>query len=132
MKINFYYGLGDNPSNYKALSKWAHIVHVDWNRPEKVKAPKCDIAVGFSMGCLLALDYSEKHRVKKLILCSLPSCEKIGKVKADEIVFMFGSKERYLIKNLPKIPMRHKVIIVPGAHHEIKGSYRKKLLELIK
>jgi len=130
-KINFYYGLGDKTSNYKALSKYFNIVKIDWNNPEKVKSPRCDIAAGFSMGCLLALDYIEKHRVKKLILCSLPPCEKLGKIKADEVVFMFGSKEKYLIKNIPEVSVNHEIIIIPGADHEIKGLYRKKLLELI-
>jgi len=133
-KINFYYGLGDKASNYEVLSKYLNIIKIDWNNPEKVKAPKRDIVVGFSMGCLLALDYVEKHRVKKLILCSLPPCEKLVIVKADEIIFMLGSKERFCLQNVRRVyktlKRKKSIIVVRGADHKIAGKYRKKLLEI--
>ncbi|MDP2651468.1 MAG: hypothetical protein Q8O98_02650 [bacterium] len=132
MKVNFYYGLGDKASNYKALSKWMHIVAIDWNSPERVKSPKCDIAVGFSMGCYLAMDYAEKHHVRKLILCSLPPTEKMFKNKADEVIFLVGSKEKYLLKHIRKIIKKHKVYIIKGAGHKINAVYRKKLLDIVK
>ncbi len=126
-KINFYYGLGDNASNYKALSKLANIVEIDWNHPEKVKSPKCEIAAGFSMGCYLAIEYAEKNNVKKLVLCSLPPTEDLGKLKADEIILIYGSKEKFSIKNAPK---GYRVIIIHGAGHEIRGNYLNRLLRL--
>lgn len=135
-KINFYYGLGDKASNYKALSKYLNIIKIDWNNPERVKVPKNDVAVGFSMGCFLALDYAEIHKVKKLVLCSVPPCEKIGKIKADEIIFMVGSKEKFGLQNIRRIYKTLKcnkksIIVVRGAGHKIAGNYKKKLLEVI-
>lgn len=135
-KINFYYGLGDRASNYKAFSKYFNIIKIDWNKPEKVKSPRCDIAVGFSMGCLLALDYIEKHRVKKLILCSLPPCEKLGAVNANEIIFMAGSKEKFILKNIRSLAKKlsqktkYRIIVVPRADHRIVREYKKRLLEI--
>ncbi|MBI2087100.1 MAG: hypothetical protein HYT69_02960 [Candidatus Zambryskibacteria bacterium] len=132
MKVNFYYGLGDKLSDYKALSKWMHIVSIDWNRPERVKSPKCDIAVGFSMGCYLAMDYAERHHVKKLILCSLPPTEKIFKNKADKIIFLMGSKEKYLLKHIRKVSSKKDMYVINGAGHRINANYRKRLLKIIK
>lgn len=127
-KINFYYGLGDNTSNYKALSKLANIIKINWNHPEKVKSPKCEIAVGFSMGCYLAMDYAEKNQVKKLILCSLPPTEDLGKLKAKKIFLMYGSKEKFSIKNAPR---GHIVMVVRGAGHNITGNYLNILIRLL-
>ncbi|OHB00854.1 MAG: hypothetical protein A3F53_00955 [Candidatus Zambryskibacteria bacterium RIFCSPHIGHO2_12_FULL_48_10] len=134
-RINFFYGLGDKPSDYGALSKYLNIIKIDWNNPGSEKVPQCDTVVGFSMGCFLALDYAEKHRIKKLVLCSLPVCENVGPVKADEIIFLVGEKEKWILKEINRVrksmKSRSQLFMILGAKHKITGNYRKKLLEVI-
>ena len=55
-------------------------------------------------------------------------------VKADEIIFMLGSKERFCLQNVRRVyktlKRKKSIIVVRGADHKIAGKYRKKLLEI--
>ncbi len=137
-KINFIPGLGEKLKDYGVLSKYLNIVDVDWN-DGKIKIGKVDILAGFSMGAVLACEYSIKHKLKILILCSTtPGAETLKKVKADKVIFMAGEKEKWLIKDikrisktLPKKTIRE-IIIIPKADHKITGNYLKELLSTLK
>ena len=134
-KINFIPGLGEKPSDYKALSKYLNIIDVDWNNC-KTKIGKVDTLIGFSLGAVLAVIHAEKSKVETLILCSLTPLENLKDVKANEIIFIVGSKEKFCLENIRRVyktlKCKKRIIIIPKAGHRITGEYREKLLELIK
>ncbi len=134
-KINFIPGLGEKPREYKALSKYLNIVDIDWNKG-KMNIGKVDVLVGFSIGAELACDYTLKHKVKTLILCSLtPGSETLVNIKADKVIFLVGGKEKWVLKDLERVrktlECKNSVTIVPGVGHRITGQYQKKLLEIV-
>lgn len=134
-KIVFIPGLGERAKNYKRLSKHIKIYNIDWN---KIRLPrgKLDILIGFSMGAALTCEYAENNKIDAIILCSLTPCiDTLEGLKAKEVVFMVGEKEKWAHKNnlrLSKtLKCKWKMIIVPGAGHKIDNQYQKKLLEII-
>ncbi len=134
-KINFIPGLGEKPKEYKALSKYLNIVDIDWNNG-KVRFGKVDTLIGFSMGAVIACEYSTKHKLKNLILCSLtPGAESLNMVKADNIIFLVGEKEKWVLKEINRVrktlKCKNSVIVVPGSDHKITGKYQEELLQII-
>lgn len=136
-KITFLYGLGER-KEYKNLFKYFNIPKIDWNKCS-ITPPlrKVETLIGFSLGGILACMHTEKSRVKKLILCSItPGVETLSKVKADEIIFLVGEKEKWVYKDSLRLTKtlrcKWEIIVVPGADHKIVGNYRKKLLEVVK
>jgi predicted esterase len=135
-RIQFLPGLGEKPKEYQRLSKYLKILDVDWNTG-KITPPikKTDILVGFSMGAILACEYALKHKVKNLILCSMTTgVESLEKVKANQIIFLIGEKEKWVIKDTLRIsePLKNKEIyIIPNGDHKIDKNYQKKLIEII-
>jgi len=132
-KSIFFCGLGEKPTTYKSLSKYFNIVSIDWNNI-KIPKHKADIAIGFSFGGILACEYALKYKVKKLILCSMTTgMETLKDIKADEIVFLIGEKEKWVttdIKRLLKIVKnRAKIIVIPKADHKIDNNYKNVLLQ---
>ena len=132
----FFCGLGEHPSSYKTLTKFFNIIPIDWNN---IKLPKhnADIAVGFSMGAVLACEHALKHKVKTLILCSMTTgVESLKKIKAGDIIFLIGEKEKWVIRDtkrlLKTVENRARIIIVPRAGHKIDKNYRNILLKVIK
>ena len=95
-----------------------------------------DIIIGFSFGAILACEYTIKHKIKTLILCSLsPGAETLVDIKADNVIFLAGEKEKWVLKNIRRLSKTLKckksIIIIPKASHKIVGEYQKKLLEII-
>lgn len=135
-KINFIPGLGEQPSDYKALSSYLNIIKINWNNI-KINVGRVDTLAGFSMGAVLACDYALKQKVKTLILCSMtPGAETLKDVRADKIIFIVGEKEKWVIKDIKRsaktLPHKNfQIIVVPKADHKITGIYRKKLLEVV-
>ncbi|MEK7551351.1 MAG: hypothetical protein AAB532_02025 [Patescibacteria group bacterium] len=132
----FFCGLGEQPSAYKSLSKFLDIVPIDWNN---IKLPKYKVetAVGFSIGAILACEYAIKHKVKNLVLCSMTTgVETLSKVKADNIIFLIGEKEKWVIKDtkrvLETVKDRAKIIVIKNADHKINKDYQKILLSTLK
>jgi len=135
-KINFIPGLGEKPRDYKALSKHLKIIDVDWNTGKtKPELGKMNTLVSFSLGVLVACIHTKKSRVKRLILCSPTPMENLKEVKASEIIFMVGSKEKFCLENVQRVfktlKCKKSIIVVPGADHRMTGNYRKKLLEVV-
>lgn len=132
-KINFIPGLGEKPNEYKALSKYFNIVDIDWNNG-KTNLGKIDTLIGFSLGCVVACMHAEKTKVKKLILCSLTPEENLGKIKVDEVIFLVGEKEKFVLSNVRRIykdlKIKKSIVIVPKAGHKITSNYAKKLIEV--
>ena len=130
-KLQFIYGLG-NRNEYKSLFKYFDIPKIDWNN-SKIKIKKCDTLIGFSLGCMLATMYAEKHKLKHLILCSPTPDETLKNVKADKITFIAGEKEEWVIKNIYRIAKGLKCswtfIKVPKADHRINKDYQKTLIK---
>lgn len=131
----FFCGLGEQPSAYKSLSKYLDIIPINWN---KIKLPRkrFDIVVGFSIGATLACDYALKQKVKKLILCSMTTgVETLKKVKAEEIIFLIGEKEKWVIEDtqrlLKTIKDRAKIIVIPKADHKINKNYKKAIFDIL-
>ncbi len=135
-RIQFLPGLGEKPKEYKRLSKYLKILDINWNTG-KITPPieKTDILIGFSMGAILACEYALKHKVKNLILCSMTTgVESLEKVKANNIIFLVGEKEKWVIKDTLRIsaPLKNKEIhVIPNGDHKIEKNYQKKLLEII-
>lgn len=138
-KIQFIPGLGEKSKDYKELSKHFEVLNPDWNKWEtKPKINKPDILITFSLGGWMAIDYTEKNKVKNVVFCSLtPGLESFSKfnVKVDNVIFIVGEKEEWVIKEIKRVRKTlkcpSKLVIVPGADHEIKGGYEKKLIEII-
>lgn len=138
-KIQFIPGLGEKSKDYRTLSKYIEVLDTDWNKWEtKPKVNKPDILVTFSLGGWIALDYIGKNRVKNVVFCSLtPGLESFSKfkVKVDNVVFIAGGKEKWVIKEIKRVRKTlkcpSKLIIVPGADHQIIGDYEKKLIQVI-
>ena len=129
----FLYGLGDKQSDYKSLSKHFYIPKINWNTVKIEKMPKeVGVLAGFSMGACLAIDYAMKHRVKKLVLCSLPpGIESLENIKAGEIVFMAGEKEKWVIEDMARLRTKNQLIIsVRDTGHKINKAYREELLKI--
>ena len=131
----FFCGLGEHPNDYKLLSKYFEIIPIDWN---DIKLPKfkADIAVGFSIGAILACEYALKNKVRVLILCSMTTgVETLKKVNADKIIFLIGERERWVIKDTKRLlktaKNRAKIVIIPEANHKIDKNYRKTLLKIL-
>lgn len=136
-KIQFIPGLGEKPKDYKSLSKSLEIIDVDWNTwNTKPNVRPADMLVGFSMGNFVAIWKASKHKYKTLIFCSLtPGCESLKTVNADQIIFLVGEKEKWVLKDIRRtkktFPGKTKLIIVPHADHKIDKLYQKMLLEAI-
>ncbi len=132
-KILFFPGLGEKPDQYKALSTYMDIANIDWNTGKHTpKITGHDTLISFSLGAAFPLEYIQKHKVNKLILCSPPPFEKIGKPKANEIIFLVGEKEKFVHESIVRaVGKKYKIVIIPKADHEIKGAYLKKLIELL-
>ena len=138
-KIPFLYGLGQNKSQYKELSKFCDVKKIDWNNGSlaKLKLGKPDTLIGFSLGAIVACDHAIKYKVKKLILCSMtPGVETLKDVKADNIVFLVGEKEILVLKEIRRVSKtltcQWNIIVIPKADHKIKGNYLKQLIDLVK
>lgn len=133
-KYQIIIGLGQKASQYKSLSKYLKIVQPDWNN-SKVKIEKCDTLIGFSLGCMLACVYAEKHRIKHLILCSPTPDETLKKVKADKITFIVGDKETWVRENINRLTKEltcsWKILEVSNTGHKLNRNYRKILLNSI-
>lgn len=134
-KIPFVPGWGQKPKHYRSLSKYLNIINIDWN-DGKFNVGKVDTIIGFSLGADLASWYTIKHPVKRLILCSPSPMGDLKGVKADEIIFIVGSKETFLkecaLKLYNQRTGKKKFIIIPGGNHSITGRYKKTLLNLLK
>ena len=135
-RIQFIPGLGEKPKEYKRLSKYLETLDVNWNTG-KITPPiiQSDTLVGFSMGAILACEYALKHKVGTLILCSLtPMVESLKRVKTDNIIFLAGEKEKWIIKNIERVcqtlTCNKSIVIIPKADHKITSTYQKKLLEI--
>jgi esterase/lipase len=134
-KVIFIPGLSEHAKNYPFLSKYTNIYDIDWNVADLPKG-KYDIVIGFSLGAVLACEYSLKHKVKKLILCSLTPCtESLKDVQAEDVTFLVGEKEKWCLKEIKRVAKtlncKKEIIVVPRADHKITGNYRKKLLEVL-
>ena len=136
-KIQFIPGLGEKPKEYKSLSKYLEIIDVDWNTGKiKPKIGKVDTLVTFSLGCIFAFDYTVKNKIKNLILCSLtPGVETLKDIKADQVIFLVGEKEKWVLKDVVRVrktlKCKSSIIVVPRADHKIDKNYQNKLLEVI-
>lgn len=136
--LQFIPGLSEKPSQYKALSKYMNILNIDWNNIHKAKI-KGEVIVGFSFGAILACTYALKHKVETLVLCSMTEgVETLKKVKAKQVIFLVGEKEKWCIKEIDRVsktlPKNTKwyVQIIQKAGHKIEGNYKKTLLNLLK
>ncbi len=134
-KIVFIPGLGERAKDYNHLSKYMKVYDVDWN---KIRLPrgKIDILIGFSMGAVLACEYAEDHKIDTVILCSLTPCiDTLERLKAKEIIFVVGEKEKWAYKNnlklIKTIKCKRRIIIVPKADHRINKDYKKVLLDIL-
>lgn len=116
-------GLGERKKDYKHLNKTFDVMKIDWNN---IRLPKqrYETVVAFSLGTLLAIEYAAKHKVKKLILCSMPAfIFDERKLKADKIIYMKGEKETNV---------QPADIEVKGAGHKINKAYLRELLLAVK
>jgi pimeloyl-ACP methyl ester carboxylesterase len=135
--ISIIIGLGQKATEYRALSKYLNIIQPDWNNGSlrKMKLRKSDVLIGFSLGCMIATMHAEKHKVKRLILCSPTPDETLEKVKTDHVVFMAGEKETWIIQEMRRIAetlkSTYEIIIIPNADHKIDFEYRKELLKIL-
>jgi len=135
-KLQFLPGMGEKPKEYERLSAYLKTLNINWNTG-KINPPikKCDTLVGFSMGAILACEYAIKIKVKILILCSMTTgVESLKKVKADEIIFLVGENEKWVVKDTLRVSksIKNKQIhIIKGGNHKIIGRYQKKLVEII-
>lgn len=137
-KIQFLPGLTEKPKNYRGLSKYFNILDVDWNTGKiKPKIRKTDVLAGFSMGAIYACEYASKHKVKTLILCSLtPGAETLKNVMADNVIFLVGEKEKWVLKEIKRvkktIKAKSRILVIPGVDHKISGDYKKTLINVAK
>ena len=135
MKTKFLYGLGDK-KEYSYLLEHFSIPKIDWNKG-KINPPigKVKTLVGFSLGCMVACIHAEKSKVSKLILCSPSPDETLCKVKADEVIFIVGGKENWVIENVKRMAKTlncdYKIITVPNSKHKIDRKYLKTILSVI-
>ena len=134
-KINFIPGLGEKPQEYPDLSKYLNIVDIDWNNGE-FDIGKVDVLVGFSMGAEMACEYAIHNHLKTLVLCSLsPGAETLEKVNADEVIFLVGEKEKWVLKDIerlkPTLKGLSRIVVIPNAEHKITGDYQNMLIEII-
>jgi esterase/lipase len=140
----FIHGLGEQASNYRALSRSFDLYNIDWNRPltnQVAKIPKkYDTIIGFSWGAVAACFYAGQFPVKFLILCSMPSgadAAYMANLKAEKVIFLFGQKEKWPAKDNRRITKQMKKqftrqIIVANEGHRITKPYLKTILETIK
>src|SRR3990167_5098493 len=125
-KIPFLYGLGQNKSQYKELSKFCDVKKIDWNNGSlaKLKLGKPDTLIGFSLGAIVACDHAVKHHVKTLILCSMTTgVETLNNIKADKVIFLVGEKEEWIIKDNQRVAKTLKCEwefkVIPNTNHKI-------------
>jgi len=135
-KPSFFYGLGDKASLYKTMQKYVNIVPIDWNNV-KIHNLKTDIVIGFSFGGIWACEYTLKHKIKTLILCSMTTgVESLDMLKVDEVIFIAGENEKWVIKDIKRLSKtlkcKWRLIIVPNAEHKLSGEYRQVLTKLIR
>jgi predicted Zn-ribbon and HTH transcriptional regulator len=129
--------LGEKPNEYKNLFKYFTVIDVDWNTGKYLpKVDKPDILVSFSMGVDFLIYYSLKKSVDKLIICSpTPGTETLSGLKVNEIIFLVGEKEKWVLEDLNRlvktIKCSYKIIVIKDADHKIKGLYLKTLISLI-
>ncbi len=125
--VLFFPGLGEKPKQYSAYSNYMNIANIDWNTGKhNLKMTPDSVIVSFSLGATFPLEYSVKHKVKKIILCSPTPFESLDKCKFEELVFIIGEKEKFLIKvakELKKGRKNVKLVIVPKADHRITKTY---------
>src|SRR3990167_6967865 len=132
-KIPFLYGLGQNKSQYKELSKFCDVKKINWNNGSlaKLKLGKPDTLIGFSLGAMLACMHAEKYHVKTLILCSPTPDETLKNIKADKVIFLVGEKEFWVRENILRLSKTLEcswsLIVIPNGDHQIKGEYFKRL-----
>lgn len=138
-KIIFFPGLGESSHKYDVFSKYMKIADINWNTGEYIpKISQENIVITFSLGAIFPLEYIQKNKLRKIVLCSPTPFEDVGKAKTEQIVFIAGSKEKFIlqnikrvVKNLPK-KIKSEIIVIPKAGHRITGQYQKKLIKLIK
>lgn len=136
-KIQFIPGLGEKPWEYKNLSKYLDILDIDWNTGRtKTCIKKTNILSGFSMGAALACEYTLKNKVKNLILCSLtPGEETLKEVNADNVVFLVGEKEKWVLKEIKRVRKtllcKSSIVVIPKADHKIIGKYQEELIKIV-
>lgn len=134
-KITFLYGQGLK-KDFKKFEKYFNVPKINWNTWE-VKIPKnTNTLIGFSMGAILACEYSTKKKIDNLVLCSImPGIETLMDVKAKQVFFLVGEKEKWVISEISRISKtltsKYSIIIIPNADHRITGDYEKKLLEIV-
>lgn len=138
-RILFFPGLGEKPKNYKSFSKHLKIADIDWNTGKYTpKIKNEEILIGFSLGNCFPFEYALKKKVKTIIICSSTPFENLKGVKAEKMVFIAGSKEKFIIDNYKRVistlPKKQKreLIIVNGSDHKIDKNYQKLILDIIK
>lgn len=121
------HGLG-NAKEFSHLKKHFTIPKIDWNN-SKITPPlkEKNLLIGFSLGCMLACMHAEKTKVKKLILCSPTPDETLSKVKADEVVFIYGENEKWVEENVWRVAntlkCNYEIVILPNTGHKITKKY---------
>ena len=133
--VTFLYGQGLK-KDFKEFEVYFNVPEIDWNT-WKVKVPKeTKVLVGFSMGAILACELSTQKKFQKLVLCSMmPGVETLKNIKADEVIFLVGEKEKWTHKETKRVSKTlscvKSIIVIPGADHRLAGNYRRKLLEIL-
>lgn len=125
----------ERAKNYRSLSKYISIFDIDWNKGSLPKGSFTTV-VGFSMGAILACEYTLKTPVNTLILCSMtPLAETLASVQAQKIIFIAGEKETWCIKNYKRLKKTlscsSEIIVIKGEDHRISGNYRKTLIDIL-
>lgn len=128
--------MGEKPRRYEALLEYMDVANIDWNSDRYTpKIRNQNVLIGFSMGCYYPLTHALKHKVGTLILCSVSPLETLAKIKAGRVIFIVGSREKFVLENVRRVAkelkIENRIIVVPGADHQISGSYKKKLLEVV-
>jgi len=143
-KTLFIHGLGEQAKDYHSFSRYFDIYNINWNKSlgdQVIKIPRrYDTIIGFSWGAVAACLYAGEFPVKLLVLCSLPAgvdATYMAGLKAEKVVFLFGEKEKWMVKDNRRVVKRMKKqhprrIVVPKEGHRISKSYLKTILEVIK
>lgn len=121
-QIPFIIGLGQKATQYRSLSK------LKLGRPE--------IIAGFFLGCMIATMHAEKHKVKTLILCSPTPDETLKNIKADTVIFLAGTKEKWVIQEIKRMrktlkSTRNSTNLIPNTGHKMNKDYQKVLLGVL-
>lgn len=122
-------GLGEKPSDYKALLPYMNIIKVDWNNP-KISIKKTDVLVSFSLGSLFAINWANKLKVEKIILCSPTPIIFDKYALSAQLIVICGEKEHDCI-DYARNYLHIEPIIIPKCGHKMTEKYRKELLKHI-